>query len=144
MGFSFGMGFGPPMGVPMGVNVGTSGFGPVAIGFGGPTVNGLGIGGPADNYPPNIGPGMAPGTNVTQIGGPPIMLGSSGLAPAPLSPRRTYQTPLLGLEAFQGQAFRMLTSPRSRSRRWVCFKDPLPLAQVRQGIHSALEVEQVS
>ncbi|KAF8452556.1 Sds3-like-domain-containing protein [Boletus edulis BED1] len=62
LGYGFGMGFGPPMGVPMGVgyNSTASGFGPAAMGFGGPTPNpGFvvnGLGGPAETYPPNPDP----------------------------------------------------------------------------------------
>ncbi|KAI9567780.1 Sds3-like-domain-containing protein [Boletus coccyginus] len=84
------MRFGSPVGVPVGVGYSgtTSGFGPAAMGFGGPTPNpGYGVNGlgPAESYPPNPGPSIALGNNPSQIGGPPLSLGSSGpgLGPPP-------------------------------------------------------------
>ena len=40
----------------------------------------------SETYPLNPGPGIAPGNNTTQIGGPPLALGGSGLGLGSLTP----------------------------------------------------------
>ncbi|KAH0831212.1 Sds3-like-domain-containing protein [Lanmaoa asiatica] len=107
MGYGFGIGFSPvPLGVGVGYNSTTSGFGPAAISLGGPMpnpgfgVNGLGIGGPAETYP-----GIAPGNNITQIGGPPLAPPAPSSAPSQNTPNAITGIPGPGIANADGPSF---------------------------------------
>ncbi|KAG6380211.1 Sds3-like-domain-containing protein [Boletus reticuloceps] len=130
LGYGFGMGFGPPMGVPMGVgyNSTASGFGPAAMGFGGPTPNpGFGVnglGGPVETYPPNPGPGVAPGNNASQIGGPPLALGPLVPPGPPSAPSLNTPNPVVGLGSISGPGIANADGPSFSQPAMGVFQGP--------------------